>query len=63
MQLAVDFQAMLERWEHGTATLPTEMGALSFSPLRISGDEVGRSGASVMESRPVRSEDEVVLPA
>ena len=24
-----------------TATLPTETGAFSFSPLRIAGDEVG----------------------
>ena len=53
--------AMLESWSIVTATLPTEIGALSFSPLRIAAMKFAKC-ASVMESRPMVSEDEVVLP-
>ena len=53
--------AMLDSCSMVTATFPTDTGALSFSPLRMPGDEVRemRIGHRVA---PDRSADEVVFP-
>ena len=45
-----------------TVTLPTEMGAWSFSPWRMAAMKFAKC-ASVMESRPTRSADDVLPPA
>ena len=53
-------QAMLESCSMVTATLPTATGALSFSPFRMPAMKLAKC-RSVMESRPVRSADEVAF--
>ena len=54
-------QAMLESCSIVTATLPTETGAFSFSPLRMPAMKLAKC-ASVMESAPMRSAVDVCLP-
>src|SRR5450631_3179367 len=54
-------QATFESCSIVTATLPIETGALSFSPLRTPAMKLAKC-ASVIESRPVKSLDEVTLP-